>query len=184
MASSGPNSPGTLADDSSFGTNAWSNPSNASASDNIYATAACNSLLTTRYLNAQNFSFAIPEGATINGIVVEVEKKTSTGTDTTDSRMRIIKGGSVGSTDKASGSAWSTSEAYTSYGSSSDLWGTTWAATDINASNFGALIAVRCSNIMPRTASIDHIRITVYYTAASENDSATTHYLRLVLLAQ
>ena len=42
-----------------------------------------------------------------------------------DYAVRIIKGGTIGSTDRASGTAWSSSSAYTTYGSSSDLWGET-----------------------------------------------------------
>jgi hypothetical protein len=37
MASQGPNSPGTMADDATVGTQAWSNPDNAKISDNVYA---------------------------------------------------------------------------------------------------------------------------------------------------
>jgi hypothetical protein len=34
MTSSGPNSPGTMADDATVGTVAWNNPNNAKVSDN------------------------------------------------------------------------------------------------------------------------------------------------------
>lgn len=40
MASEGPNSPGTLADDSSVGTEEWTDESNAAASDDAYAATA------------------------------------------------------------------------------------------------------------------------------------------------
>ena len=62
-----------------------------------------------------------------------------------DHRVRIIKGGAVGSTDKASGTAWPTSPAYTTYGGASDLWGETWTAEDINASTFGVAISAYAS---------------------------------------
>ena len=58
-----------------------------------------------------------------------------------DHRVRIIKGGAIGSTDKASGTAWPGSLAYTTYGGASDLWGETWTASDINASTFGVAIS-------------------------------------------
>ena len=147
MASEGPNNPGTVVDDGSIGTRAWSNPSNAKVSDDQYATtsymgtfsvydesvkivksdgsfgtedkankttrwpssdtyfsyggatdlwsetwtpsdinssnfgvaiaARSSAFGTTHYLKATNFGFSIPAGATINGILAEVEKKHS-----------------------------------------------------------------------------------------------------------
>ncbi len=124
---------------------------------------------------------------------------------TYDQRVRIIKGGAVSSTDRASANAWSDSFAYTTYGSSSDKWGETWTSSDINASDFGVAISaygsgywsdattyyLKATNfgfsilegatidgitveIKKRAesgglafyASVDHMRITVYYTAA------------------
>ena len=168
MASEGPLSPGTLADDNAVGTLTWSNPSNAASSNDSHATIA----FTTNgeishYLKATNFGFAIPAGATINGIVVEIERKASNGTRITDNRVRIVKGGTVGSTDKASATFWPTSDTVASYGSSSDLWGETWTVSDINASNFGVVVAADTSVTSAITASIDHIKITVHYTPAA-----------------
>lgn len=173
MSSSGPNSPGTLADNSGFGTAIWSNPSNAGASDNSYATATAAVAVDTHYLKATNFGFAIPPGATIDGIVVEVEKKVSAGTLTVDQRVRIVKGGAVGSTDKSSGTAWSTSEGYVTYGAANDLWGESWTDADINDTTFGVVIAGGTTEAIPPTLSIDHIRITVYYTPGPDQAVAS-----------
>ncbi len=70
--------PGTMADDATVGTWAWSNPNNAKLSDDTYANgdAVANGGL-SHYLKATNFGFAIPAGAVINGIVVEIEKNQS-----------------------------------------------------------------------------------------------------------
>ncbi|KKP32805.1 MAG: hypothetical protein A2312_04460 [Candidatus Staskawiczbacteria bacterium RIFOXYB2_FULL_32_9] len=65
-----------------------------------------------------------------------------------DKYVKIIKSdGSLGLTDKADGTAWGSSLAYTPpsagyYGGDSDLWGETWTASDINDSDFGIAIAV------------------------------------------
>ena len=74
-------SPGTTADDSAVGTIVWTNPNNSKVSDNVYAivTNANCGIPTSHYLKATNFGFSIPAGATINGIVVEIEKKHSGG---------------------------------------------------------------------------------------------------------
>ncbi len=145
MTTSGPNSPGTIADDASVGTEVWSNPDNAKVSDNVYAStpgagylydsavkivksdgsigltnkasviawtdtlgyfsyggasdlwgetwspsdindADFGVVLQTKvsddgdhwsyshYLKATNFGFAIPDGAIIDGITVEVQR--------------------------------------------------------------------------------------------------------------
>lgn len=140
----------------------WSNVSNAGASDNAYATASLSPTTQSHYLKATNFGFSIPAGAAISGIVVEVERKESGAGVAQDNRVRIVKGGTIGTTDKASASEWPTSDAYATYGSDIDLWGETWTVDDINASNFGvAVSALGLTN--SGTASIDHIRITVYY---------------------
>lgn len=163
MASAGPNNGATFtSDDTSGGTKVWSNPTNAGASDDAWVTTLFN------------------------------------GVPPIDWKVRIIKGGTVGATDKSSPDNWPETDAYTTYGSSTDLWGETWTSTDINATNFGFAIAaskdtayshyLNCQDFgftIPagqtingivvevekghngvKTARIDHVRITVYYTAA------------------
>ncbi|GEM_PF-5215912 len=66
---SGPLS-GTSSNLTGVGTIAWVNPPNADATDDTYATATFG---TSNYLYA-NIGFAIPAGATIDGISIEVEK--------------------------------------------------------------------------------------------------------------
>lgn len=163
MASSqGPNSGGTFADDAGVGVFSWSNPGNAAASDNSYATVSLFPTGQSHYLKATNFGFSIPGGSTIEGIVVEVEHKESGSGVCRDNRIRIVKGGAIGSTDKASGTEWPTSDGTASYGADNDLWGETWTVSEINASDFG--VAISAIGLGTGTASIDHIKITVYYS--------------------
>ena len=69
-------SPGTLADDDTSGTETWSDPTNAAASDDSYATnSRSGTSVQTHRLKATNFGFSIPTGATIEGIEVSVERK-------------------------------------------------------------------------------------------------------------
>jgi hypothetical protein len=168
MANTIATSPGTMADDATVGTIAWTNPDNAKVSDDVYATFTVNGNATSHYLKATNFGFSIPTGATINGILVEIEKKCNVylGSKTIfDSSIKIVKSdGTIGSTDKSVGTLWSDTEAYVSYGSSSDSWGETWDSTKINDVDFGMVISVISNGSYPSIAYIDHIRITVYYT--------------------
>src|SRR5215475_2800095 len=79
LLSQGPNSPGASFNDPTFGIPPWTNPGNAVASDDTYATAAPGGL-STRYLSANNFDFTIPPPAVIEGIEVTIEKKCNLGT--------------------------------------------------------------------------------------------------------
>ncbi len=174
------NSPSTVVDDASIGTLVWNTPANATASDNAYSFVSSNPGATSHYLKATNYGFAIPTGATINGILVEVERKMSGPTPTiVDNEIKIVKSdGSIGTTNKSTGDTWTTSDVYASYGGQSDLWGETWTPADINNANFGAVLSVITTL---RTANVDHIRITVYYTPQDPNlgmsivSSGTTH---------
>ena len=168
MASQGPLSPGTLADDAGVGTLTWANPSNAASSNNSYATITFTAASqVSHYLKATNLGFSIPTGATINGIVVEVERNVFDEAGIAlDTRARIVKGGSIGSTEKATGTSVPDTDAYITFGSSSDLWGETWTDSDINGSTFG--FAYSSTSSKAATLSVDHIRVTVHYTGVAE----------------
>lgn len=143
---------------------------NAFASDNAYATAShCDCCdMNTRCFQTEGFGFTIPLTAVIDGIRVEVEKKTSSNSTVNDNGVKLLKAGNVVGTDHALSANWPYSDAYSVYGSATDLWGTTWLPADINASNFGlafASISYTCfGNGVPVVSSIDHVRITIYYT--------------------
>jgi hypothetical protein len=163
MAQTSATSPGTMADDATVGTVAWTNPDNAKVSDNVYATVVLDD------------SLLAAGGKLIKNSVVVGTEKTF-----------------VGLTD---------TEQYLSCGSSSDLWGTTWTAEDINSSDFG--VAFRLADVslvyshrlkatnfgfsiptgatingivveseakyVTVTGSVDHIRITIDYTEAQKS---------------
>jgi hypothetical protein len=174
MASAGPNSPGTAANNTAVGTVAWGSPDNIKASDNVRALVANEfSAITSNYIQASNFGFSIPTGATIDGILVEIEIRDNAGTGQVyDSAVKIVKAdGSVGSTNKASGTAWPDLDTYRSYGSSSDLWGESWSAENINDSDFGVVMSVTIDGFFG-AAGVDHIRITVTYTEGGGGASA------------
>jgi hypothetical protein len=176
MASDGPRSPATVA--MVFeGDVAWSDPNAVKVSNNAYCTisSAFNSASDT--IDVTNFSFAVPSGATINGIDVEIECKGSGVGVAGDSFVQLLKAGSAVGSNKALGSAWPTSDTYVSHGGASDLWGTTWTDSQINASNFGVRFAAVINT--SGTASVDHIRITVYYTEGGGGGSAGAALLLL-----
>lgn len=151
----------------SYGSTVPYAPANAIyVSDNVYATAthcACCDQ-NTNCLLATNFGFAIPTGATITGILVEIEKGT-TSFNLQDNGLRLLKAGvEVGSDYAQFGTPWALADTYVTYGGCNDLWGTTWTPADINAAGFGlafSSIDYSCSGTV--ASRIDHIRITVCY---------------------
>lgn len=162
--SQGPLSPGTGSNNTSTGTIAWSNPERITAADLVRATTVTNYDIgvTTNYLIGDNFGFSIPLNAIIKGILVEWRKRISAN-DPRDSRVRIIKAGNIGTTDKAdAGTQWLPADSYFSYGGSTDLWGLTWQAAHINAADFGVALSAGAA-FDNTTPAIDHVRVTVYY---------------------
>ena len=153
-----------MEDDASAGITTWSDPSNATSDNGSYATTFISGMAgaNSHYLKATNFGFSIPASATINGITVEWDRKQSDTDIMVDDAIRIVIGGTIKTTDKSSVSYWPTTEAYASYGGAADLWSETPTASDINASNFGAALAVKLGVNGNSTASVDHARITVY----------------------
>ncbi len=114
------------------------------------------------FLHASNFGFSIPSGSTINGIRAGVEFKTGNNSLFGTDEVRIVKGGSVGSSVKTIfNNNMPLTDTYTYYGSASDLWGETWTADDINSSTFGFAFSV---NIQSRVVSVDHMTLEVDYT--------------------
>lgn len=148
-------------------TTQWANITNAVSSNDVYSTPTANLPSNgnyTDYLHITNFSFSIAAGSTITGIAVNVERSDANG-KSKDERVRIIKGGTIGATDKSVNPSWNATDAVQAYGGSSDLWGETWTVADINATNFGFAFAVRRSGGGPQAtlAKIDQVFITVYY---------------------
>ena len=177
MANTSATSPGTMANDSAVGTEAWNNPDYAKGSDD---NRAWNNSgfgdpalpFITNYLKATNFGFEIPTGATINGILVEIERSERSGFGSVyDSEVKIVKAdGSIGTTNKAdTATAWTGTDSYFEYGASDDLWGETWSVTDINDSDFGAVLAANVFSGLFVNAGVNHIRITVYYTETTSS---------------
>jgi hypothetical protein len=157
MASQGPYSPGSTFVESALGSVVWDSPDNVKVDDTNYATASSAVSGFTKILKAYNFGFSIPSDSRISGIKAEVKKKAET-ENVTDSWV-ILTGGSNLST----GAEWPAVEQYVTYGGETELWGASYAPEYINDPRFG----FRCGALLGinATASINHIRLTVYYTS-------------------
>ena len=178
MSTQGPNSPGTVSEYDSV-SSPWSNPGNIVSSNNSYATRALTSGNDSDKLIASNFGFSIPAGSTINGILVEVECKASAESSLQFENVILTPDGTwagqVGDDKNDIGVYLGTTDAYKSYGGAADSWGRTWTSTEINASGFGVILALLAS--ANATGSIDHVRVTVYYTAGANPGKSSMQQL-------
>lgn len=180
MSTSGPNYPGTGADETSVGTVVWSSTGNITTDNGTFARGrnTGGSSLTTHYLKATNFGFSIPSGATIDGITVEIKRSGVNLTGAypadfpSDNSIKIVKGGTISGTDKSSGATWANSTlTYDTFGSSSDLWGTSWTDTDINSGTFGVVCSciIKSPAVTVSDAQVDTFRITINYTSGGSS---------------
>lgn len=173
MANTGFTLPGAAANNADAGDTAWSNPNNALADDGSNASATLTALDTSQYLHLGNFGFAIPDGATIDGAVVRVQRAEVGGFGTCrDHTVQLIVGGSRTGDNKAdTGNDWPTTMTDADYGASNDGWSASLTRDAVNASNFGvALRAVQTSGFLG-AAEVDAVWIDVYYTEGGGTDT-------------
>ena len=158
---------GTGVYESGAGTYPWSSPGNVTADDTSYAEVIAGPAigLYTYYLEATNYGFSIPSDATINGIEVKIGRYAS-GIDIRDYVVRLVKGGSItGDNKAATGTTWPTGGiAEATYGGASALWGTTWAYSDVNSSNFGVVLSATNDDATAPNTYVDYMQISVTYT--------------------
>lgn len=166
--------PTSVVDQTGIGTVVWSLPANAKTEDGTVAVANLGPVnKTSHYLWATSFNFSIPSGATIDGIVARVKKRTGVktiGEEMNDAALRLIVGGAVAGNDKASATYWPGVLTWFSYGTgTTDKWGLTPTDTQVNASNFGLAIAGVDLLLAPGSVrgNVDAMELTVYYTIPS-----------------
>lgn len=161
-----------------LGSRGWTNPQNVATSNNVYATITvpARNIVDSDSLVVTGFNFNIPSGSAINGIKAEVERKKTTSGSVQDVALSIYYNGDVIG-DSNDFLTWSTTEAYYTYGSYTDLWNNNTAITvaKVNSDTFGFGVAASliAGSTTSLTASIDHIRLSVNYTAPASSGSCT-----------
>ena len=151
--------------DTSVGNTTWSNLANL-FSTTLNSPSELYTGGITNYIVGKGFGFSIPVGATINGIVVTLESEIQS-SSARDYSIKIVKNNIITGTDKSTLTPLNVGNfASRTYGSSSDLWGTTWTAADINNSNFGLAYSVEFTGYTKfyDIADVRNLRITVHYT--------------------
>lgn len=141
---------------------AWTTPSGITedGSFTTYRSSSGNSA----QLTGTNFGFAIPSTATIIGILFSVKIYSTYASEAgVFNTVRLKKtSGAVGD-NLGTGTLPIVNTTVTSFGGSTNLWGTTWTPAEINSSDFGVyLIATK-----PSTSGdhyVDYFKITIYYS--------------------
>lgn len=64
-----------------------------------------------------------------------------------ENSIKLVNGGVISGNDKSTAATLPWSDAYVSYGGSSDLWGLALTPTDVNGSNFGVGYSTTCSGM-------------------------------------
>ena len=153
---------------SSTGTNPWTNPNNIFSVDGSASTNTVDTGSTTGFLAATGFGFSIPTDAQILGIQAEwYKQKVGTGCTMADAGVFLLKANLQVGSDKSQG-CWAGSYVYSTYGSQTDLWGSSWTPADINNAGFGVELAAHETSGNSYDLSIDHVRMLVYYKEANQ----------------
>jgi hypothetical protein len=117
-------------------------------------------------LLTDDFRHEVPQDAEILGITAEVRRG---GDRAADYSVRLLKGGEVGSAERARPEMWTSELTWIPYGDAEDSWGENWKAADVTAEDFGVAIALLYTHDSGNSrAYVDQVRTTVHYRVACE----------------
>ena len=152
-----------------IGLGPWYSPTNVYLSDDLRAYCVGGASAGDR-LNSYTYGANISAGATIVGIEVKVERKGGAADKVQDESVYLMSDTTTKGNNKADTvNYWPTTDTDKIYGGSSDLWGASWTATQINAATFGAGIQI-AADPYGQYAYVDCIQIKIYYSIPSSID--------------
>lgn len=154
----------------------WNNEMNITALDGSGADVSLmqngfcfqSTCFASRYLEATQFGFSIPGTATVVGIEVNITRKATDTSAIKDSIVQLITNAAPAGVVKKATAFWDTSYTTTTYGSPTDLWGSTsafWTPTAINATTTG--VHLKILNQLATASNsvyVDYVSMTVYFT--------------------
>ncbi len=149
---------------------------------------------TTDTLQIKSLGLAVPSGATITGIKVDVFRGANRANAVSDVTVKLLKTGTAVGSNKAAAGFWpqilfnnylipSTGGVQQSYGSNTDLWGTSWTPSDVNNAGFGFEMVANQASSATTAAGITYVNadantpvtITVYYIADASDISGAVY---------
>ena len=122
------------------------------------------------YAVASNLGFSIPGVATIDGVVVSIDRYAELDQGIKDYKVHLFNSGSTIGASRATASFWSDSSTSVTYGSPTDKWNysSLLSPSVVNSSTFGFGLSVQWGDLYPTgnvTAYYETgTEITVYYT--------------------
>ncbi|HLG33462.1 MAG TPA: T9SS type A sorting domain-containing protein [Bacteroidia bacterium] len=127
----------------------------------------------SRYLIAKNFGFAIPAGASVDGVLAAVSCRNAFG-GINDTIVQLLSANQPAGNNNSPGNLpWSPLTSVIFYGDTNDLWGLPLTPDSVNDTDFGIAVMVRNSSASPDTAFVDHVQMTVYYSLPTGTFSQT-----------
>jgi len=145
----------------------WVSPNNIKADDAAYASITATTFDSpdiSYRLKAQGFDFsAIPDGSSINGIIVEIERYNDSGETGADYRVQLLDAsGALIGDNKAKAGNWATTPTTQFYGGTEDKWGVALTSVMVKDPDFGVVLSAQAT-VANADIYVDYIRITVYY---------------------
>lgn len=130
----------------------------------------------SRGLIGSDFGFSLPLSATVDGIFVKVSRKADVSQAVKDSFIQLQMGFMPVGIKKKAKAFWDVEPGIKSYGSATDLWGSSWSAAEINSSDFSVWMKAYNTSANTVQASVDFMRVTVYYTEGLVKKSQTAEF--------
>ena len=148
------------------GTVAWSNINNIKADDGSVASITLSSSEKSYVLLASSFNFGISPLATIDGLVISMERYASLSNSIQDVTIRLTayNGTYVLSDNQSTSANWSTTNGVVTFGSPSDLWDRTDGISVNILNNLEFSLTCVNNNYSSATGYVDYVKATVYYS--------------------
>lgn len=134
----------------------------------------------SRGLGLAGFGFSIPAGTKIDGIQVSAAKGGLYG-PIVDTTARLLIAGAPGAADRSNPDPWP-ENATVVYGGTTDLWGESLSAEDVNDSSFGFLIGAEYTSFVFGRPIVYDVSITVSYPGDDPAVPAANTAAALVLI--
>lgn len=167
MAQTAETFPQSAESNNTIGTLVWSDTGKVFTRDNDPAFTTQSGTQISQYLRAYNFGFELPEGAGVDGVLLNMYKRRTGGAIglIRDHTVALWLPNSTISDNKAlTGTNWLTGFALSQYGGASDSWGGTLRWSDVNDTDFGVVVSITSPDTSNRIAQVDSISLVISYT--------------------
>jgi len=149
----------------------WTSPGNITADDATRALSGnAGTQAITNYLRASNFGFALPAGATIDGIQVRAQRHAATSSMIRDNESSLFNASGIptGADITGGGGAyWSNiADTVVTFGGASTLFGLTPSESDVEDVDWGWGMSAEDQNGFV-SMYCDLMEMKIYYTAAA-----------------